>query len=311
MGGLDIMEIKFLSRDELVENIDKFCELSAARFTAKINEDIVRHRFLENPYEDLILCVAIDDGKLVSTFGAMPSVMMIDNKPYKTGIFVNVMTLPEYEGKGLIVTLMKKVCEKMKEDGYAFGYSFPNYASNPIFCAKLDGIDIYEIPTLQLKIDPEFEVEPVSVMSTDDWSNLKEESTDSIHVLKEEKYITWRYKNHRTNDYKIVKFSDDVWCIYNIYQKEINITEYHYAGNPDNLRLIINYLYNVAKENNFEKITTWCKTNTKAHLMFERCGFLNSAPIRYFNIVNLTYDGKTDITDSRNWNIFMGDDNVY
>ena len=114
------MEIKFLSRDELVENIDKFCELSAARFTAKINEDIVRHRFLENPYEDLILCVAIDDGKLVSTFGAMPSVMMIDNKPYKTGIFVNAMTHPEYEGRGLYVKLANMTLENMSQKGYSF-----------------------------------------------------------------------------------------------------------------------------------------------------------------------------------------------
>lgn len=305
------MEIKFLSRDELVENIDKFCELSAARFTAKINEDIVRHRFLENPYEDLILCVAIDDGKLVSTFGAMPSVMMIDNKPYKTGIFVNAMTLPEYEGRGLYVKLANMTLENMSQKGYSFAYSFPNNASNPICCAKLNGIDVCEFPTLQLKINPEVEVEPVSVMSTDDWSNLKEEDTDLIHILKEEKYISWRYKNHITNDYKIVKISDDVWFVYNIYGSEINITEYHYADNADNIKLIVNYLYNVAKEKNLEKITTWCKLNTKAHLMFERCGFLNAAPIRYFNAIKMNYNGKTDIFDPRNWNIFMGDDNVY
>ena len=305
------MEFKFLSKDELSQNFDKFCALYSSCFTAKIDEKIIKQKFFDNPYEELLICVAIDDGNYVASHSAMPSVVMIDKKPHKTAIFVHAMTHPEYEGRGLFVKLANMTLENMSQKGYSFAYSFPNNASNPICCAKLNGIDVCEFPTLQLKINPEVEVEPVSVLSTDDWSNLKEEDTDLIHILKEEKYISWRYKNHITNDYKIVKISDDVWFVYNIYGSEINITEYHYADNADNIKLIVNYLYNVAKEKNLEKITTWCKLNTKAHLMFERCGFLNSAPIRYFNIVNLTYDEKTDITDPRNWNIFMGDDNVY
>ena len=59
-----------------------------------------------------------------------------------------------------------------------------------------------------------------------------------------------------------------------------------------------------------KSITVWSKINSQSHYCYEKIGFINRYPIRYFAV--LAFENfDIDVFDHRNWLISMGDDNVY
>lgn len=304
------MEIKFLSKKELNERLDQFCDLSRQCFTAHVDEEIIYHRYIENPYEDLLMCVAEENGKIVANYSVVPVRAEIDGEKYKAALSLNTMTHPEYEGRGLLIKLAGLLYEHMEKENYAFVYGFPNYLSNGILCAKLGWKDVYEIPTLELRVKDNKRIPEIKESFESSWNGLLANNSRNICVCKEEQYLNWRYRKHKTNHYQMLRLSEHNWCIYHVFGTEINMTEFHYE-NLDVLKQIISQIYHVACDNKLEKITVWSPTNTDEHFLFERYGFSNTRPIRYFGVKKLAYEGTADIYDSRNWRIFMGDDNVY
>ena len=302
------MQLKALTKGEFSNRLSEFCELSRACFTAHIDENIVKQRYIDNPYDDLLMYVAEDEGRIVANYSALPVFLNIEGKKYKAAMSLNIMTHPDYEGRGLFVKLATALSEDMKNRGYAINYVFPNYLSNGIFCAKLGWQDVKEIPTLELSCD---KFKRSSVITEESWDNLKCSPKGKIEIVREKEYIDWRYKNNAEKEYTPMKIDDNNWLIYHLYGDEINITEMHHDSSPESIKKLIGAVVDWAIDNSKTKITTWSGLNTVEHSTLERIGFLNRSPIRYFACKNLAYDGKVDIYDPRNWNIFMGDDNVY
>ena len=79
------------------------------------------------------------------------------------------------------------------------------------------------------------------------WGDLNYQPTHLIEVFKESKYLHWRYKDHCVNKYNLLKISSNTWCIYHIYNKEINLTEFHYADDVTNLITILDSIYCIGK----------------------------------------------------------------
>lgn len=306
------MELKRLSKQELLGLTDEFCELYRSCFTAEINRDIIIGRFINNPSEDLLMCVAMDNGRIVANISASPSQIVYNGKSYKVALSLNTMTNPDYRGKGLMVSLTNMLYECLRELDYKLLYGFPNYISNVILCSKLGRKVVYEIPTLELETSNLEMPVPVDVVAVNEVGSLILPHTDAIHVGKNVDYLNWRYTNHPSNQYSIIKGGKGGWAIYKYYQNMINIVEVHAIDKKEQLALIA-YIGNEAKANGAEKMTVWSKTNTEEHLTFESLGFRNKYPITYFSILDLGLGDNVnvDIYDYRNWDINMGDDNVY
>ena len=60
------MEIRLLNKADLETNLQEFCDLYHSCFSDKIDANIVRQRYLENPLDELQMCVAIDKNKIVA-----------------------------------------------------------------------------------------------------------------------------------------------------------------------------------------------------------------------------------------------------
>ena len=67
------MEIILLDRNGFSESLDGICALYSRAFTGTVSPDTLSHRFLDNPSGDLLASVAVDNGKIVAYFGALPS----------------------------------------------------------------------------------------------------------------------------------------------------------------------------------------------------------------------------------------------
>lgn len=305
------MKISFLSKKELLQKIDAYCELSRTCFTAKVDEIIIKQRYIDNPYTDLLMCIAEEGNKIVASYSVVPIKVIVDGHQYKAALSLNTMTHPEYEGRGLLTKLASMLYEKMIEMDYSFVYGFPNNLSNGILCAKLGWKDVYEYPTLELIISKKNTIPLKQEKITNDWNSVDITYKNKISVIRSAEYLNWRYNDNPLNIYTLVRIDKKNWFIYHIYNTELNITEFHYDDSTESIKKIIQKAIEIGREYNVEKITTWAKINTIEHLAFEKYGFINKTPIRYFGVKKLTYNGNIDLFDYRNWSIFMGDDNVY
>lgn len=303
------MEIKFLSKEELITNVEKFCDLYRSRFTDEINQAVVINRFIENPYEEIFVCVAEENGRYIANSSAMPTRIIFQGNVYKSALSINMMTHPDYAGQGLISKTVSALNNRLKEEDFKIVYGFPNYISNSILNVKFGRKDIYEIPTLEKDVKPCACSSIVRLCTFDKISDYK---SNRIRIIKSKEYLDWRYSKNPHSKYNYVISDYGGWAIFKIYQDMINIVEIHPAKNEDIIE-IISFIEHFAFANKLTKLTLWSMINTDEHCILEKMGFRNKYPITYFSALDFGFgeEAGVDIYDHRNWKINMGDDNVY
>ena len=124
------MEIRKFEKADLSQNMDSFCALYHRSFTATANRAIIEQRYLDNPFEELLMYVAIDGGRIIANYSAVPIRVVIDGEIWKAALSLNTMTDPDYAGRGLFTTLATAMYEYLSSNGYALIMGFPNYLSN-------------------------------------------------------------------------------------------------------------------------------------------------------------------------------------
>lgn len=303
------MELKALTKEELHERTQQFCDLYHSCFNDRIDANIIEQRYLQNPVGDLCMFVALENDRIVANYSVSPSYLQYEDKKIKCALSLNTMTHPDFVGKGLFVQLAQKLYAELKQQGYRMVYGFPNYISNRTFCTKLGWKDIYEIPTLELIVEKGIPYNPSNIMPCTNF-DVPQTNSNRLAVEKTEAYLNWRYKNKPYTEYNLVKTTNGSWMVYKRYQNMINIVELHPNGDED-LTDMIGFVSSVVKELGLEKMTVWSDANSWEHLCLEKFGFRNRYPITYFGACDLNVPKELDIWDFRNWKIQMGDDNVY
>lgn len=304
------MEIKILKKEELRGRLSCFCDLYRACFSGYIDEEIVSQRFIDNPFDsEILMCIAEDEGKIVANYSAMPCEVWCGEKKMKSALVCNIMTHPDYSGKGLFVKLANLLHEEMKSRGYSFAYVFPNLYSNKTITHSLNWQDVYEIPTMQKNLEnlngnfSRFVSNIYEILP----EHIKWQSVDKFCVGKSYDYIKWRYVDN-AGDYKFFGLKEN-WAIIKGYQDELNITEFHCKD--EDCEEFLAALIAVAKGNGYKKITGWAHINSHLHYAMERLGFFVTSPVRYFAVKTFCDNLPCDAYDFRNWHLCMGDDNVY
>ena len=221
------MEIKLLTKTDLETNLQEFCDLYHLCFNDKINTKIVRQRYLENPLDELQMCVAISNGSIVANYAVAPSYISIGENRFKSAISLNTMTHPDFIGQGLFVKLAQKLYIKLKEENYRILYGFPNYISNRTFISKLNWRNIYEIPTLELMVSGPIEYKLDEITEKENSKNFNNYHSNKIHIDKNSDYLRWRYEEKPNSRYYFLETINGGWCIYKYYDNIINIVDYY------------------------------------------------------------------------------------
>jgi len=315
------MEFKILSFKEFRNWMNQFIILYDKCFSNSTNKNLVKWRYLDNPYKDLLVCVAIDKDKIVANYAASPCELIYKSKLYKSGLSLNVMTDPDYRGRGLFINLALKLYKYMHENAYTLTFGFPNYIINPTYPSKLDWTIMYEIPTLELKLTnlSSISYDRKKIIEDNSFSlnyNNCRYDENLIYLHKTKAYLKWRYFHNPQNKYKnfVIRGSNDnvkSYIICKHYKEKINIVDFSFE-NIGAIDLLLKKTIEYALRMNLDKITIWSQIGTKEHIIFEKYGFINNIPITYFgaHIFNYNKD-KTEFLDFRNWRIHAGDDNVY
>lgn len=314
------MEIEFLTRKSLEENLSGIITLYEECFNRGLDINSFKWRYLDNPFDEILYVVARDNNQIVASYSASPTYLNYKGKKIKSAISINTMTHPKYQGRGLFVKLAKLLYEHMGKNGYSMIWGFPNNLSNRTFNDRLGWKTIYEIPTMTFMLE-DFSPQVVELNITEDikfglnYSNFKKNNNQKIHVIKDEKYFKWRYLNNPDNEYTQVVYTPNgiatSYAIYKEYKNIINIVDINYRD-ANEIKDIINSILNYGFMKGKDSVTIWAPINTELHSILEKMNFYNDYPVRYFGgkVLSESPDSKKMLTYD-NWIINAGDNNEY
>ena len=305
------MDSKLLSEKELVNLLPQFKSLYKLSFNQDVSEEYFKWRYLENPLNDLIVSVVLDDKKLVHVRASIPCMMQLNGKQEKTMSTTNVMVHPLYKGKGLFSKAILFYEEVIKR-GYKLMWGFPNGLTHRVAVNAFGLRDVYEIPTMQLDLNNE-EKSGIPECETDhafkmDYSEIYTGSSLNC-VIKSEAYLNWRYYKNPLDDYFnfVVHRNKKVssYMVVKRFRNRLNIIDLQ-VSDPDEGNFLLDTAINYALSLKLDLVTAWLPRHTQIHSLAEKRGFRNYVPITYFCILGL--NSELDVSaDYSDWFIQMGD----
>ena len=218
-------------------------QIHSLRNTALINaeKDIQwwRWQYLDNPRGTAIIYVAEADKRIVGHLALLPTLMKIGDKIILCSHAVDGMVHPDYRRQSIYVKIADETFEFASKDGIAMVFGTPNNQSYPIHIGRLQWIYICN-PRLMLKIinwnvffkshlripnfvgkqlekfieliwnnkshceDSEVTIEQITTFDERiDKFWLRASETKKIMVIRDKKYLNWRYVNKPGNNYNI------------------------------------------------------------------------------------------------------------
>ena len=314
------MEFKLLTKREFNEHIPSLNRLFKLAFGRDIHPRFFEWRYLENPIDDLLVVVAVEDGEVIANYSASPMLFKYNNSVIKTAISMTTMTHPDHNGKGLFTKLARILYAEMERKSYSTVWGFPNMNSHGAFIKKLDWKDIYEIPSFSLKLtkmerDNYCLPEGYEIAEDNNYELLISDDNspeNKFIIQKNQKYYQWRYLSHPYNQYTNIVLlkngSTSGNLIFKIYENSIDIIEFNFYSEVEQ-KIGISYIVDYGIQNGMESITCWCNIYDSSHSILERYGFQNTTPITYFASKEIS--GYSMSTEFKDYIIQMGDSDVY
>lgn len=197
--------------------------------------------YKNNPNDDLDIFLAVDENEIVGHYAVIPIKMRIDVKDYLTTLSLDTMVHEDYRGQDMFPILAKALYESLEKRGVPITYGFPNANSIEGIIKKLDWFEIADLPLLVKPINFKtllyryiknravsnilgaclnfFSLLPstvkrryknITIKNIEKfdkefdrlWDNVKNEIT--IGVIRDSKYLNWRYIQKPENDYTIL-----------------------------------------------------------------------------------------------------------
>jgi len=122
------------------ENIQDILPIFSNSFGKNMDVNYLKKRYDTSMfgYSYIAYIAYTSEGVAASFFGVLPCYIRFGDKLIYAAQSVDGMTLPEHQGKGLFVALIKRTFQHAESVGVKIGFGFPNLNSLPSFVRKLD-----------------------------------------------------------------------------------------------------------------------------------------------------------------------------
>lgn len=276
-------------------------------------------RFLENPAGTTDVLLAWDNHKLVAHYAVSPFVLAVDSAEYTAALSMTTMTLAEYRGQAIFPRLASRMYENLAQKDYFAVVGFPNNLSHRGFVSRLGWNDIYEIPTMIMRLSeinqpqvPPHVLELNLIDSSFDalWQQIPK--SELILTKRDKSYLQWRIADNPVARYKVFGFIVDEsllgYAVTSVYrQNELQVVDILSLDDMEVYHGLIQALIGEARKAKLKSIKTWMPLHNRFHRALERHGFANSEPVTYFGARILSEPLRLDIWDVRRWYYTMSD----
>ncbi len=293
---------QFNIRQYTETDISSIIYLFRLSFQKEISEQWFRWKYRNSPLGAKGY-VAADGDKVIAFYGGLKQQFSFHGKSFWAYQFCDVMTHPDYRGKMVSKTpLIVQLGEMFyRENPMDFAFGFPSLRHARLQSLRLKG-EGYRLVRLYWKEKPErhsvlwrlkvregwesFSPSPVTESSCG--SKLQGEGRAVLKLIKDEKYIHWRYMEHPDQKYRFIEFrrmNRKKGCIvFSIDGDNLNILEIFFARAKDIRDILIALEDHIVKEMpDVKKIQMWLHPNDPlaAYLKGLDCSSEDHIPIAF------------------------------
>ncbi len=315
MTNLDNIEIGTADLENLSEIV---CLINKIQPHLNYSEKLLYWQYFGQPDVPSKIYTMRDQktGTLVSMYAAVGQHLKIGGKKMTARMVQNVMTLPEYCGRGFLHHLAEICLNDIKETG-EMGYTFPNELSHRSFF-RTGWSRLYPIPSREKNIDGSKATKPSLMLDhlegdfPKDVTEIWNDSGLLAGVDRNAPFLNWRYSKPGeqysrfiTSDKKgflIVKLFDDgarkiAHILDLVVQKDCQ----------ELIRPLLSFVEYFAFSSGANKVTCWLAQDHVYHKIFDEAGFvLGERPERFVYL----YTRGVEI-NANDWHITQGDSDVY
>lgn len=297
------------SEDDLISYSDAFCKNDSPK-------DIERLRWVHfdnHQKRPMTTIVKNESGDVAAIYATLPVVASVAGKRISVCQSLDTMTDSKHRGKGLFVSAAKAQYALSKSDGVGFVYGFPNSKSvhgflkhlnwhllDPVpfifkpvksgyFIRKILGNQIGSLLDFPLAFRKKIylhtnsKIKPVEFFDEKYDALWQSFSSDiNIAIIRDSKYLNWRYINKPNEDYKIAALYEGnllrgfvVYCFKQKHGGKIGyimelITD---LSSSQLAKSLLNYANNDLIGSGCEVVLAWCFDFSPNSVAFKKSGY--------------------------------------
>lgn len=306
----------------------KIVELFRMVFNQEMTLEHWYWRFTKNPAGNYLIKLMWDQDILIGHYAVSPIMVKVNGTEVLTAHSLTTMTHPDYGGRGIFKALSLALYKELEEDrGCKAIWGFPNNNSHGGFIKSLGWSNIAVIHTMGIKVssiqhkETQYEVSPFDrfdEMLDNYVSSYENQTPGAVGICKSLAYLNWRYVDKPDVEYRKFQIKEGNTIkgiiITKIYPStvlnhfDLNIVEC-ILDDYNNLKESISFIL-ASYQLPFERVTIWKNLFDDNHLVLERIGFVPVLPQTYF-AARIHSTMPDDFKNYNNWNISMGDSDVY
>ncbi len=275
-----------------IDNIVRLSDLMEQCFGMKVDLSYFKWKYFDNPAGEVVAYEALCEGKTVAFYGIIPEYYILNGRTEKIYQSMDTMTHPEFQRKGLFVSLAEKTYnEVIEREGKLMMIGFPGEQSYHGFVNKLGWKRIHECRyifchNLLFKTLHLFSIKKdITLVKYDCMSDELGSFLSSIHPhTKNSKLINkeifeWKVFSNPRLKYKVIciKRNNQLIgiCVYLVdYSHTCQILWIHFSDENDGLLYfseVVKYIFNETK---IKYIYSWETPQDISKEMFRKVGFI-------------------------------------
>lgn len=295
-------------------------ELFRIVFGRELTLEAWRWRFQESPGGHGVIDLAFDGEKLVGHYAVTAIRLAQRGKTVLTGLSGTTMTHPDARGGGLFTQQALRTYERMKAQGMACVWGFPNSNSHRGFVRSLGWKDIYEVPFFGLDVGAAADAVPKhaveALASANNEIDALWERCATQHgwsVVRDAAYLKWRFFTNPDARYDglAVREGADLrgYAMTKAYGESLQIVDL-LADTTEHALSLVQHVVGLAKKTGKKRVELWLNVTTPLHHELEKMQFRPSGPITYFGAAPLASPCE-GIHAPFDWRIAMSDSDVF
>lgn len=287
-------------------------------------------QYLLNPSGKAKIWIAKEGNQVVASYAAVPHRIFANNTQDIAWMVQDVLTCPEFRGKGLMHRLASK-CVEDTSGGNLTNFTFPNEHSYKSFLRngwhKAFPIPHWVAPSPEIGHEwknngAKFEEATIFLPENDAF--LRSVVSDChISITKDVNYLNWRYFCKPNVEYLPfeLKIRGELRgvVVYKKYTQGVGRPKLHICelltqiDDFESMNAILSYSCTMANAMNACELSAWCPVNNQLSELLKAFGFKFSiVRNRFFIVSNLEIAQKISSEDQKNlWLLAMGDSDVY
>lgn len=258
---------------------------------------------------------------LIASYGLLPTTLVVENRTYKSVLCTNVMTHPDYAGKGLFKSIGIDSLEYAREVGYQLAFGVPNANAIKghlsIGWEVVNRISYYEHKLYNISDDFKSPLEGYSYNVLQD--NIEFESLLSkydLYFTRNKSWLNWRASKPHSKYYLISSDRKGYSCymVLKEYRDEtLNIKKFHIVDflyeHIDSFSTLLTSALIFSKRNQASLLNLWNYSFNKLEVEeMLKLGFMETESS---NDMIIKFLDESIELPKENWHITLFDNDVY